>query len=795
MLTAQSFFMLKNYFKTAWRSITRYKLYSSLNILGLALGIASCIIIFLVVKYELGYDGFNKKADRIYRVTLNAIDFNPSVSMAVAPALRTSFPELEQVSQVWHQSDGLITIGQTRYPEKNYAYADAQFPKIFDYEWLSGNAGTALADPNSVVLTQTLAKKYFGDNNAMGQIINLDNHANLKVTGIIKDVPGNTSFPFTFLVSFETVKNDVKGMMNQFYAIAGGNTYILVPPGYNIENLRKNIPLFIETHWGKDIAKEARLPMQPLRDIHFDQRYLNSDVTPTTSKETYWALAAVAIFIIVIACINFINLATAQAIRRAREIGVRKVLGSNRSQLIGQFLGETGLMVFIGLIIALLSVILFLPQLAQWLDIKITIHQLIEPATLAIIAGITILMILLAGLYPAFIQSAFNPIQSLKSQASVSSGGLTLRKGLVVIQFVISQIMIVGTLVVACQMDFFKNRDLGFDKEAVISVGVPNREKREVFMQQLRSNPGIKELTFASGAPAYNHSYTDFSSPELGITKGDVTEMKFVDENYTGMFKLKMLAGEKIAKKNDADTTHEAVVNETLMQKLNIVNPQRMVGKHIMLNGWYTSVTGVIQDFQSESKHKKRRPCALLYRSKSFYTACIKLQPDGIQRTIASIDKTWSALFPNELFQYEFLDDHIASWYRQEEKQYTAFKLFAGIAILICCLGLYGLVAFAAAQRTKEVGIRKVLGASLGNIVFLFSKEFALLIGLAFLIAAPLAYYVMHNWLQNFAYQVHINAGIFIIAILASVFIAGSTIAWQAIKAAMANPVKSLRSE
>ncbi|HTE09813.1 MAG TPA: ABC transporter permease, partial [Chitinophagaceae bacterium] len=784
-----------NYFKTALRSIRRNKMYSTLNILGLALGIASCVIIFLVVKYELGYDGFNKKADRIYRVTLNAIDFNPSVSMAIAPAMRTSFPELEQVSQVWHQGDGLVTIGQTRFSENNFAYADEHFAKIFDYEWLSGDANTALSEPNAIVLTTTVAKKYFGNTNAMGQIINLDNQHNLKVTGIIKDLPGNTSFPFTFLVSFETIKEDVKGMMNQFYAIAGGNTYILLPEHYDVENIHKRIPAFIEKHWGKELAKEARLPLQPLKDIHFDQRYLNSDVAPTTSRETYWALTAIAVFIIIIACINFVNLATAQAIRRAREIGVRKVLGSSRFQLMGQFLGETTCMVFIALVFALLAVILFLPQLAQWLDIKITVRQLMEPATLSVIVAIAVSMILLAGLYPAFIQSAFNPVQSLKSQPAVSFRGLTLRKSLVVVQFAISQAMIVGTLVVAYQMDFFKNRDLGFDKDAVISIGMPDKAKREVLRQQLISNPGVKEVSFASGAPAYSYSYSDFSAPELGVTKGDVTELKSIDENYTSMFKLTMLAGKPVEKKNDTDTTQEAVINETLMQKLNIFDPQQAVGKHIMINGWYTAVTGVVKDFQSESKHKKRRPCAFFYRAKNFYTACIKLHPAAMQKTIAGIDKSWSAIFPNELFKYEFLDEHIAHWYRQEEKQYTAFKLFAGIAILIGCLGLYGLVAFAAAQRTKEVGIRKVLGASLSSIVLLFSREFVILIAVAFLIAAPLAYYVMHNWLQNFAYQVNIGAGIFIIAILASVLIAGATIAYQAIKAAVANPVKSLRSE
>jgi putative ABC transport system permease protein len=271
--------------------------------------------------------------------------------------------------------------------------------------------------------------------------------------------------------------------------------------------------------------------------------------------------------------------------------------------------------------------------------------------------------------------------------------------------------------------------------------------------------------------------------------------LKLVDENYTGMFKLKMLAGEPIAKKAAKDSNYQAVVNETLMHELNITDPQKIIGKYITVNGWHTQVMGVVQDFQAESKHKKRRSCVLMYYPDAFVTACIKLQPAAMPQTIARIDKDWSGMFPDQMFQYEFLDEHIANWYRQEEKQYTAFKLFAGIAILICCLGLYGLVAFAAAQRTKEVGIRKVLGASLGNIVFLFSKEFAVLIVVAFLIAAPLAWYLMNNWLHNFAYQVHINAGIFIIAILVSVVIAGSTIAWQAVKAGIVNPVKSLRSE
>ena len=555
---------------------------------------------------------------------------------------------------------------------------------------------------------------------------------------------------------------------------------------------------FIEKNWGKEIADGARLPLQPLTDIHFDSRYLNNTIGYTTSRETYYVLSAVAILIIIIACINFINLATAQAIRRAKEVGVRKVLGSNRQQLIAQFLSETALMVIIALVLALIFTSFFLPQLAKWLDIKINFTQLAKPSVIILMFLSAIGTILLAGLYPSFIQSAFKPIESLKSKATLSFKGLTLRKSLVVAQFAISQVMIVGTLVVAYQMDFFENRNLGFNKEAVISFDIPDQQKTEVLRQQLASNPGVKQISFSSGAPVLSNNFTSFISPELGITKDDVTEFKFIDEAYTDMFQIQILSGDKIRRNNKSenDTTYDVLVNETMTQKLGIRELQKAIGKHLIINGnWYCTIRGVVKDFQSESKHKKIRPCVLMYRSDNFYMASVKLTSSKMNKSIAAIDKSWSALFPQSVFNYEFLDDHIAAWYRQEQKEYTAFKLFAGVAILIGCLDLYGLIAFAAAQRTKEVGIRKVLGASLADIVILFSKEFVLLIAIAFFIAAPIAYYVMNNWLQGFAYQISIGPSIFLIAIISSFTIAACTIAYQAIKAAVANPVKSLRTE
>lgn len=787
--------MFKSYCIIAFRNVQRNLNYVLLNVFGLTLSIASCLVIFLIVRNELGYDNFHHKADRTYRVTLNAIDFNPSVSMGVVPAMRTDFPELENVSQVWYQHLGQLKIGQQRYNEYSYMYADEQFTSIFDYQWLQGNPRTALSEPNTIVLTQSMAKKYFGDKDAMGQLINLDNQYDLRVTGVVKDPPGNTSLPFRFLVSFATVKKDLGSYSNDFYAIMGGNAYIVLPENYPLARLQGRMKAFIAKNWGADFAKEARLPVQPLRDIHFDQRYLNDADRPTTSRGTYYALAVVALFIIITACINFINLATAQAAKRAREVGVRKALGAGRSQLIRQFMGETSLLVVFSVLLAVVVAYFLLPEAAAWLDIKIDRFQLFQPTVMALLAGITLIVILLAGLYPAFVQSAFQPVLSLKGATGAVYRGFTLRKGLVLFQFVISQVLIIGTMIVARQMDFFRNQDLGFNKEAVIAFDLADRAKREVIRQQLLDNPGVADVSFSTGAPVYNRIFSPLIAPELGILKDDVTEIKIADERYIDMFGMKMLAGEKITRKSSGDTTHNVVVNEALLHKLGIAGPQAALGKHIVANGTYCTVIGVVQDFQSESKHKKIRPCVIWYDEKVFFSVSVRIKPQHMRETISRIEKDWYSLFPDNLFYYEFLDDHIAGLYRQEQKVYTAFKLFSSLAILIGCLGLYGLVAFAAMQRTKEVGIRKVLGASLPDIVTLFAKEFFLLIAIAFVAAAPLAWYVMHSWLTNFAYQVSIGPGIFLLALIVSFAIAAITIAYQSVKAALVNPLRSLRTE
>jgi len=787
--------MFKNYFLSAFRNIRRNLNFTFLNVFGLGLSIFSCLIIFLVVRNELGYDNHSKKAGRTYRVTLNALDFNSNVSLAVLPAMRNAFPELENSTQTFYQSEGLIKIGQKRFVEKEFAFADEQFPKVFDLQWLDGNPDKALSEPNSIVLTETLARKYFGNGPWLGETINLENQFTVKVTGIIQDPPANTSLPFKFLVSLNTLKIN-NGMMTNFYAIPGGSyAFIVIPEHYAIGQLEKKIPAFLAANWGKEIAKEAHLPLQPLKEIHFDQRYINNIVTPV-SRDTYWGLAAIAGFIILMACINFINLSTAQSVRRSKEVGVRKVMGATKGQLVQQFLGETSMLVLLSIILGFTAAVLTIPGIAKWLDIKIEAVQLTQPIVFGLLAITSVIVVLLAGLYPAFIQSAFNPVESLKRKTSMSFKGINLRKGLVTLQFAISQIMIIGTIVVANQMNYFQNQDLGFNKEAVISFGIPDQAKREVLKQQLQNEPGLADMSFSSGDPVNFNQANSFNSPELGLTKDDVADFQFVDDHYTDMFGLKILTGEKISRTDNRDSITRVMINETLMHKLGIQDPRQAIGKQIILGGYVkANIISVVKDFQNESKHKKRRASVLAYDKNNFYIASVRIRPAAMRQTIAHIDKIWSSLFPDRVFEYEFMDQHIASWYKQEAKVYTAFKLFASLAILIGCLGLYGLVAFAAVQRTKEVGIRKVLGASLLDISSLFAKEFIYLIALAFLVAVPVGYYIMHGWLENFAYHVSIGSGIFVVAILISFGIAAITISFQSIKAGLVNPVSSLRSE
>lgn len=782
--------MFKHYFRIAVRSIARYKSYAAINIFGLALGLASCILIFLIVRNELSYDQYHKQADRTYRITSLGLDYNPSVSFAVAPALRNDFPELAHVSQYYYWRESMIEINQERHILKDIGAADNEFAKIFDLTWLAGDPNTALEAPNTIVLTQSLAKQYFGDQNPIGQTIRMDNDWELKVTGLIEDLPSNTHLTFKSLVSWATFHDKT----SNFWSIQGGYLYVTLPEKLSAANIEQKLPSFIKKNWGEEVEKEkGKLLLQPLTDIHYDQQYLNQTSMPRSKKSIY-GLAIVGLFILIIACINFVNMATAFALKRSKDVGIRKVIGAKAIQIIKSALAEIIIQVIIALTFAVGSLLLFIPYTERFFGTRISSDQLLQIDVFIGLLLISICAVLISGLYPALIQSRFNQLQILKSSFSTAvKGTTTLKRGLIGIQFLVTQLLIISTFIVARQMDFFLNKDIGFDKESIITFDMGKNP--EGLRQLLSRQPGVKDFSFASVAPAYNINYTPFSAPHLGMNEVDVTEMKVVDENYLSMFKLKMLAGLPIVKSTGQDSLLKIVVNETFVNRLGIHNLEDALGEQVMVNDRRAEIQGVVADFQSESKHKKIRACFLYYNPERFHQASVKLQSNNIKEAIASINKGWSALNPESLFNYEFLDNKIARLYRQEQTLYNTFKVFTFIAILISCVGLLGMVSLMAVQRVKEIGVRKVLGASVKNIVLLFLKDFVVLIGIAFIIAVPIAWYSMHSWLQEFAYQINITPLHFIVGLLVTLFIAGTTVFIRSFMAATSNPIKAIKED
>ncbi len=780
--------MFRNYFKIALRSIFHNKGYSFVNVAGLTLGLAASIVLFLIVRNELSYDRFHEHADHTYRVTVHSLDYNPSVSFAVAPVFRNDFPQTAHVTQYFYRNTALINTGDERFNEAHYAFADEEFPEVFTFEWLAGNPAMALDGPGKVVLTETMAKKYFGSHDVLGKTIRLDNKYDLVVSGVIRDLPSNTHLVFNFLVSWETIRKEVEN--SNFWRISGGYLYVTLPDHVSAESVADQFPQFITKNWGPEIASNTVLILQPLAEIHFDQRYI-AQVSMPRSKESVYGLAGIALFIIFTACINFVNLATTQSLKRAKQVGVRKTLGAFRKQLIVQVLVETSVLVAFSVVLALTIVWFVLPYAEPLLDLRLDAGQLLNPEVVMVILSVTLATIVMAGLYPALMQSRLQPVTALKPAAPMrSQESLFLRKGLVIVQFAITQILLIATIVVGAQMNFFINQDIGFDNEAIITF--PTGNNREVLHQELSALPGVAGVSFASGGPPYNTNFAPFSSPESGMMEADVTEIKHVDENYMPMYKLELLAGEGVTK-TSRDTVTKVVVNETLIHRLGIQDPHEAIGTRFFVGDDPIFIKGVVRDFQSESKHKKIRSCIIWYNPNAFWQASVKLGPNNWPETLAAIDKMWSRLNPESLFRYEFVDDHMADMYKQEQQMYTAFRLFSGIAIFISCLGLYGLVSLMGTQRTREIGIRKVLGASVSSIVFLFFNQFIWLIIVAFVVAAPVSWYAMTTWLEEFAYHIPIGPVIFAASILITFIIATATISYQSIKTALINPVKSLK--
>jgi len=650
-----------------------------------------------------------------------------------------------------------------------------------------------------------MAQKYFGKTDPVGKTIRLENKMDFTVTGVVQDPPITSSVPFEVMLSFASLKQyGANGGWDDWGSnYSGAQIYMMLPPTLAAAQMEQKFVPFVNKYMKPDDAKNTQLELQPLTNIHTDTRTGNS-AQRTVSKQMIWAMGLIGLFILITACVNFINLATAQAIRRAKEVGVRKVLGSSRAQLVRQFLGETGLLTGIAVGLAFIVSQLSLPYVSQLLDINIAALILLDPTVIGFVVLLAILTTVLAGFYPALVLSGYQPVLALRGKMRMAgSNQLTLRRGLIVVQFAISQVLLIGTIVAYSQMSYFRTADLGYSKEAVLTIDIPAHklEQLEPLRAKLATLPNVKSFSYSISIPSADGNWSTgirFENSEKESDFGVI--MRPADTSYLSTYGLKLVAGRMY---QPADTMREFVVNESFVKRLGFQKPNQVLGKYMALSGPGSpkkQIVGVVKDFNTFSLHHKTNPCVLTSFPDSYNTLGIKLSTQqggtaAISQLIRDVETTWNASFPDFVFKYEFLDQTLASFYQNEERMYSLFRLLAGIAIFIGCLGLYGVVAFMAESRTKEVGIRKVLGASTAHIFSLFSIDFVKLVLLALVIATPIASYIMTKWLADFPYKIAIEWWMFVMTGVLAVGIALVTVSFQSIKAALMNPVKSLRSD
>ena len=797
--------MLKNYLKIALRNLKRSKSYAFINILGLALGITCAILIFMLVRYHLSFDNFHANSDRIYRVVTEfhneTVSLQSGVPSPLGKAFRNDFTFAEKTARIINYDNELISLPNSKdnqkFEEENgVAFAEPEFFDIMNYPLLQGDKKTALSEPNSAIVTEAIAQKYFGKTKAIGQTIRVDNKINYKITGILKNLPVNSDRKQEIYLSYINLKDKNEWIAKDdswMGVYSESECYVLLKEGVTQATVEKALPSLSKKYYPPKDASGWQFKLQPLSDIHF-----NAELGGYMEKKNLWALSFIGIFLIITACVNFINLATAQALSRSKEIGVRKVLGSLRSQLFWQFISETAIITCISVMIGIILSYLVLPFVNELFKAQLTISLLTDLSLLLFLGLLVAVVTFFSGSYPGLILAGFQPILALKGKISQkSAGGFTLRRGLVVTQFAISQTLIIGTIVIANQMRFSTQSDLGFKKEAMIMVPVPVKDlaKMSTLRSRISQLPGVESSTFCFEAPAANSNNS--TSIRYGARSEDEQfgiNMKTADDQYLKTFGLQLVAGRNFI---PSDTLREFVVNETLIKKLKLKSADEIIGKQLAINGNHDKaiVVGVVKDFFNYSFRDDIDPICIMSNYTSYRNYAVNINMANMKPTSTAIEKIWNETYPEYVFKSSFLDDKIAEFYALDQIMLQLIQLFAGIAIFIGCLGLYGLVSFMATQKTKEIGVRKVLGASVGNIVWMFGKEFVRLLFIAFVIAAPLAWWVMNSWLQNFKYREEIGAGIFLLAIGTTLFIAALTVGYRSIAAALINPVKSLRSE
>lgn len=792
--------MLWNYLKVTWRNIRRYKGYSFINIVGLAVGLASCILILLWVQDELSYDRFHTNGNDLYRVVAEWRKTKPAshywpVCAPLAPALKEEYPEIIKAARFTRLRRGqLVKFGSKNFNESQICLTDPDFFEMFTFPFVQGDARTALSNPESIVLTEEMAAKYFGTEDPIGKTLNINNEYDFIVTGVIKNIPHNSHLQFDFLASFVRIEDFEKAWeVLDNWTLNGFATYIELEERASAAVLTDKIANYRQK---KVPESKDVLYLQPLKDIHLYSSHILFGIEGQGDIRYVYIFSIVAFFVLFIASINFMNLSTARSSNRAKEVGLRKVVGAKRAQLIRQFFCESIVMAFCSLILAVVLAELFLPVFTNLsgkqlsLDLSSHINILFTIVLLTLITGF------LSGSYPAFFLSSLRPVKILKGISKTEGQGYLFRRILVVSQFSLSILLIICTVVVSHQVEFMRNKKLGFDKDQVAYFPIRDElvPRYDSFKSELLKNTGIKNVAVSSNLPTSGVILTTDKVTWEGKNPEEVVVLEVTSAGYDFIetFNMEIVKGRSFSKEFSSDEEEAIVINETAEKVIGIEDP---VGKQLVFGESAVTIIGVVKDYHFKSLHSEIEPLVLAIVPDLFRYVFVKLDTADIQNTLIDIESTWKSFFPDTPFEFHFLDEAYDKLYRSEQRMGSLFNTFTILAIVISCLGLFGLASFMAEKRTKEIGIRKVLGASIAGIIILLNKQFTRWVLIANVVAWPIAYYVMSKWLQGFAYRINLEIWIFALAALAALVIAVFTVSYQSVRAALANPVDSLRYE
>lgn len=798
--------MFKLNLKIALRNLWKNKSYTLINIMGLSIGMASCILIYIFISYQLGFDQSFANKERIYRVITRMdidglVDFSGGVPIPLAPTIREELPQVEKVAAI-QKSEGIIKVNDANGKERiktneEVYFAQPDFFEIFKVKWLLGNPQLSLTQPNTVVLAQSTAAQYFGNwQNAIGKMIRFENTLELKVSGVIADMPVNSSFPLKVVMSHVTFPRSTNTSWRSLRT--NSNCYVLLKEGVAQQEFDQALLQFSKKHYAdpKITGKRGNLS-QALSEIHKDERTMNF-ANQTTPMKSIIGLAIIGLFLLLTACINFINMAIAQAIGRSKEVGVRKVMGSSREKLIMQFMSETTLITCISILLAGVMAELAVPVISNLIGTPLGFSFLIDPTILYFIVSLLILVSFLAGFYPALVMSRFSPALAIKNKGSISvkGTGLALRKVLMMTQFAITTLLLIGTAIVMWQMKYVREKPLGFNRESIAMIDLPydslSQAKYQLAKARILAIPGVKQVSLCNTAPssAINHD-TNFSFNSN--TAADFTvNTKFVDQDYFQTFGLQLIAGKGISK---SDTLKEYVINETLLKRLGITNPTEVLGKPLIVDGQKAPIVGIVKDFNNVSLRESISPIVLSSANDQYEALAIKFESAQVVQAMQTIEKEWKAMFTDYVYKASFLDDQINNYYQAERVTGLLFKLFAALIIFISFIGLFGLVSFIAGQRTKEIAVRKVLGASTMELIKMLNSSFLKMVILANLMAWPIAYFLAVKWLDNFVYRITLSIWPFVLAMAISFIITLFTVSLRSYRVTKANVIDALKYE